>query len=56
MLVDIGMQKQSNGLSLTCQLVARRPTIRILMLTMQHGQEFAREAKAAAASGLRTRE
>jgi len=51
MLVDIGMQKQSNGLSLARQVVARHPTIRILMLTMQHGQEFVREAKAAAASG-----
>jgi DNA-binding NarL/FixJ family response regulator len=51
MLVDIRMQKQSNGLSLTRQVVARHPTIRILILTMQHGQEFVREAKAAGASG-----
>lgn len=51
MLVDLRMQKQNQGLWLTRQVLARHPTIRVLILTMQDGQEFVREAKNAGASG-----
>jgi DNA-binding NarL/FixJ family response regulator len=50
MLVDLRMQRQSQGLSLTRQVSALYPSIRVLILTLHEGQEFVREAKNAGAS------
>jgi DNA-binding NarL/FixJ family response regulator len=51
MLVDIRMQKQSQGLALTRQIAALHPTIRVVILTLHAEQEFMREAKNAGARG-----